>query len=73
MRGKTAGVKGILSNSTFSNEYVLTLVFLAQDKQDEQLSGTYRLGISQMLGLVAPNLCKDYDYTLSHLLHPRVR
>lgn len=61
MHGKTAGVKGILSNSTLSNEYVLTLVFLRQEKQDEQLSGIYRLGIPQMLGLVALNLCEDCD------------
>jgi hypothetical protein len=77
MHGKTAGVKGTASNSTLASIYVLTLVFLAQDKQDERHSGIYRprkpLCIAQMLELVAPNLCKDYDQTRSHFLRLRVR
>jgi hypothetical protein len=65
MHGKTAGVKGTVSNSTLANIYVLNLVFLVQNKQDEPHSGIYRprksLGIPQMLALAAPNLCKDCD------------
>jgi len=54
-----------IKNSTLAKKYVLILVFFVQDKLDEQHSGIYRprkfLASPQTLGLVAPNLCKDYD------------